>query len=65
MHTSRAHTAPKLEAYLSLTRRLQGARASADAYRSGRHGALVASIQADAEPAHPRDPHVVLPFRPR
>ncbi len=49
--------------YVALTRRVQGAYASGDAYRLGRRAALVLSEVATGESSG--DNAAVLPFRPR
>jgi|GEM_PF-5180498 len=54
---------PQAPAYVTLTRRVQGAHASGDAYRKGRRGSL-ADTQA-IQPASSNEVAVVLPFRPR
>ena len=65
MHASTTATRrPQAPAYVTLTRRLQGAHASGDAYRKGRRGSLGASQDAD-KLANSSETAIVLPFRPR
>lgn len=64
MHASTTATRrTQAPTYVTLTRRLQGAHASGDAYRKGRRGSLDAQVAAKLPSGG--ETATVLPFRPR